>query len=412
MHAFVPVAQPGDKLKAIFQLGMAANFFTLVGAVLGLIVLGKTEWVVGFWAQAWYALCLTPLFMGDAINAYVLGRLRLEGERGWDDVQITPEGRQNLVGWFRLWRTLSFLTAVTLAGKLLTTLAPDPAIGQGLFLLFPILFLAHAVRCLHTLQAYVAPVLPAFGGRALVWRAASLLVLFCGWLTWLGRRTGPVTGLDLIGHGIVYFLICAWLQPLPSKYSILRPTRSAPDLGVTLLPEGLENAAERLAIQEAGAWWKGEGGFVSLGCLRLPLLELPLFQATGEALLSPDRSSLLLLLISEVKPRVHRALYSSGGDRAYVTTDFGAPEARFPDEILYETRPGDEPAADFLARHQQRCARCGPLEDPPWAWLEALVLLVLQFLARRRPGEPASGASPAAHGSAAVGEIPPARDPS
>lgn len=390
MNALVPVAQPGDKLKAIFMLGMAANVFTLSGSVLGLIVLGKTEWVEGFWTQAWYALCLAPLFMGDAINAYVLGRIRLEGERGWDDVQITPEGRQALVGWFRLWRTLSYLTAATLAGALLTTLAPDPAIGRGLFLLFPMLFLAHAVRCLHTLQAYVAPVLPAFGGRALAWRAASLAVLFGGWLTWLSQRTGPVTGLELLGHGIIYFLLCAWLQPLPSKYSILRPAQCAPDLGVTLLPEGLDNPAERLAIQQAGAWWKGEGGFVSLGFLRLPLLELPLFQATGEALLSPDRSSLLLLLISEVKPRVHRALYSPVGDRVYVTTDFGAPEARFPDEIVYETRPGDEAPAAFLARHRQRCTQRGQVEDPPWAWLEAMTVLVLQFLARRRPDRSAA----------------------
>ncbi len=387
MNAFVPAPRPGDKLRAIFLLGMGSNFFTLAGAVIGMIVLGKTEWIEGFWSQALLAACLSPAFMGDAVNAYVLGRIRLEGEKGWDDVQITAAGRASLVGWFRLWRTLSFLSAAALGGILLTSLAPDPvAAGRPFRVLFPLLFAAHAGRCLYSLGAYVAPVLPRFGGRELLWRAVAAGVFFAGWLKWLyAGAAGPFTAWGFLGHGTAYFLLCAYLQPLPSKFSALAPAPRGPDLAVTRLDEGLENAAERLAIQEATAWWKGEGGFVSLGFLRLPLLELPLFQATGEALLSPDRTSLLLVLISEVRPRVHRALYSPLGERVAVTTDFGAPDARFPDEILYETRPVDERPSAFLARHEARTAGRQRVEDPPWPWLEALVIIVLQFLARKQP---------------------------
>lgn len=384
-------------MKSIFALGIGSNFFTLAGIAVGMVVLGKTGWVDGLFGQIWMSLCLAPVFMGDAVNAYVLGRIRLEGEKGWDDVQITPEGRAALGRFHRFWRTLSFLSALMLGLILLTSLAPDPSTGQAFQPLFLALFLAHACRCLITIQTCYVPRVPMFGGSWLARRAAVTGAIFGGWMLWLWMRpAGPFSSFGFLFHGTVYFLLCATLQPLPSKFSVLARTKApVQDLSVHPLPEGIENPAEKIAISQAAAWWKAETSFASLGFFRMPLLELPLFSASGEAFRSSDGRVLALLLISEVRPRVHRTLVSRLGDEAVVTTDFGAPDARFPEGIRYGTAPADESDAAMLERHRACLPPDGAaLEDPPWEFLAALGVMMLQFLAQKTPRPSGSDSSP------------------
>ena len=395
MNALLPPPKSGEKLKAIFALGIGSNFFTLTGGAISMIVLGKTGWVDSFFDQVWFSFCLAPTFMGDAVNSYVLGRIRLEKMKGWDDVQILPEGRESLLRLHRFWRTLSFISATLLGLILLTSLSPDPSAGRALCPLFLVVFTAHAARCMLTIQTCFAPVVPMFGGSWVIRRAAVTGAIFGGWLLWLWTRTpGPLSGLGFLLHGTVYFLMCAFLQPLPSKFSVIQPqTNSVHDMCASPLENGLENPAERVAVANVSAWWKADGGFTSVGFFHMPLIELPLFQSYGEALRSPDGKILALILLTEVKPRIHRTLVSMVDDGAYITTDFGAPDAHFPEGFHYQTIASTETDPAFLNKHAERVpANLDPIDSPPWDALTALSIMMLQFLSKKLPKASNAGA--------------------
>ncbi|HEY9070778.1 MAG TPA: hypothetical protein VIV61_11035, partial [Candidatus Ozemobacteraceae bacterium] len=345
-----------DKLKATLMLGIGSNFSTMAGILAGWVILGRTGWIDGFWSQILFALLLAPIFMGDAINAYVLGRIRLDALHGWDDVQITDEGRRALGRMHFFWRTLSFLTAASLAALFLVSRSPEPVRFETVRVLFPALLFLHAARCFHTVHAYIAPRIPAFGGMALVKRFALAGGIGIPWVCWLTLRdVAPEAWWSMILHGIVYFLISGWLQPLPSKFSVFQPSgsgRRLPRLVVEPLRGGLAEPAVSGDVRREAERWQADHGFALLSDVRMPLLEMPLFEATGTALASADGRSVLLLLQSEVRPRPHRTLVSWIESKALVTTDFGATTARFPGGITYVSRPTGEAPAAFLAAHE------------------------------------------------------------
>jgi len=386
-----PDPHPGsgaDKLKATLILGIGSNFSTMAGILAGWVLLGRTGWVDGFWSQILVALLLAPTFMGDAINAYALGRIRLDTLHGWDDIQITEEGRRALGTLHHARRLLSFLTAAALAFLLLVSFAPDPGRFGAVRMLFPALLVLHAARCFHTVHAYVAPRIPAFGGMALVKRFALAFGIGIPWVCWLILRApAPEAWWSMILHGTVYFLISGWLQPLPSKFSVFQAGRSGrrlPRLVVEPLRGGLADPAISGDVRREAGAWQSDHGFALLSDVRMPLLEMPLFEATGTALASADHRAVLLLLQSEVRPRPHRTLVSWLEGKAFVTTDFGATTARFPGGITYLSRPAGEAPATFLAAHEAAidAGRAQTIPQPPWPALQAMVEAMVVFLHR------------------------------
>ena len=51
--------------------------------------------------------CVLPFFMGDAINKYVLGRIKLEQENDWDDICMTASHKAFIAKLYVLYRTIS-----------------------------------------------------------------------------------------------------------------------------------------------------------------------------------------------------------------------------------------------------------------------------------------------------------------
>lgn len=346
-----------EKLKSTVMLGIGSNFFTFLGMLCTWILVERTGWVQGFWAQATQAVAVAPAFLSDSLNSYVLGRIRLDVNKNWDDIQMTAAGKQKLVQWHFLWRLLSFTTSALLALHLVAMSAPNPGDWAWVRCAFLAAFLLHCLRCFFVIRVYIAPRLPVFGGAGLRKRMLGVGFIGAGWFLWLlTRDLVPFGRLGAIFHGTILFLICGAMQPLPSRYSIFHPgrvTRPRPLMVVQeLSDDDIASAGE--AIRHEVQNWCGQHQFTSVGSLRMPLLELPLFQASGTMLVSDDRIHLLLILQSDVRKRVHRTILTYSGAQLFMTTDFGAPEARFPDHILYLNLPTELSPADFFRRHQER----------------------------------------------------------
>lgn len=381
-------ASPADKITATFTLGIGSNFTTMAGVLAAWIFLTRTGWVDGFWKQLFQAFLLAPVFLGDAMNAYVLGRIALDTRRGWDDVQITDEGRRALSRMHYPWRALSIATSASLAAIFLVSLAPDPAAFAWVRYVFPTLLFFHAARCLYTIRTYVSPRLPSFGGAALFKRAMLAYLAGALWLGWLLTRPhAPFVWWSVPLHGCAFFLIVGWLQPLPSKFSIFQPGgsgRKLPKLVVEPLRAGISQPAISGDVRGEEARWQSEHGFVTISDVRMPLLEMPLFEAAGTALAAPDNASLLLVLQAEVRSRPHCTLISWVDGKAFVTTNFGSTTSRFPAGITYLSRQPDETPASFLAAHRAACpaGTDTTIPQPPWAALQAMVEAMIVFLHR------------------------------
>ena len=110
-----------DKLKAVFFLGLSCNLTTFTVCAITWIVMAKNGWVSGIWQTALTVLAFIPVFMADAIDNYVLGRIRLEHEKGWDDVQISVHGRQKVARYYQFFRILSIIPAYLLAAVMIAS---------------------------------------------------------------------------------------------------------------------------------------------------------------------------------------------------------------------------------------------------------------------------------------------------
>lgn len=148
------------------------------------------------------------------------------------------------------------------------------------------------------------------------------------------------------------------------------------------------------AINEAMLQPFSAAGFKHLANIRLPLLELPLFQAWGHALIAEDGKTLLLLLACEPHKGIHRSLISQISEKYLVTTDFGAQQARFPDSLDYLLLDRKLPGEDLLRQHLARItSTAASLNDQPWQHLEAIIRSVITFLESENSRNRAAGIS-------------------
>lgn len=375
-----------DKLKAVFFLGLNCNLTTFAGCAVTWIVMSRNGWVSGIWQTAITVLAFVPIFMADAINNYTLGRIKLEYDKGWDDVQISVQGRQKIARYYQFFRFLSIIPAYLLAAVMIISYSSQPQITQHLKLAFLIAFSANFYRSYWLLKRHIATRLPSFGGRRLTGRTLIIASIFILCFIYLWNLPAqPFSPGQIVAFGLIYFLICATMHPLPTRYSLTRPGRPIArgnffkvevidDEQLNSLPGAAEiaDSLEKPFI---------EAGFSHLANIRMPLLELPLFQAWGKILLAEDQKTLLLLLACEPHKGVHRCLLSQQKENYLVTTDFGAQQARFPQKVSYQLVDRKVTATEILSLHQHRIGEeAKEFNDQPWPHLENIIESVVSFL--------------------------------
>ena len=346
-----------EKLKAIFMLGLQSNFPTLVGIVVIWIFLAKTGWMTGFWDIIFLVLSFVPTLMGDAINNYGLGRIKLEAQKGWEDVQISNAGKEIVTRYFAFWRAISILSAALFIAVLLAPLGATQEVQHNLKILFLVGFALHFLRSSIFLQKFFAPKVPAFGGKYLAYRTFAIGMVFAIWYFYLWtREIGVFSNWSILGQGILYFLLCAFLHPMPTRYSILRPG-SLPRKRVFFTVEKILEDTPKLPgwgeIEGKCKAWEKTLGFNFLANLKIPLIELPLFGAWGKSFMSQEKTELLVCIQTEVKKSTFRYLFSWSESQIFITTDFGAPAAKFPEEIIYQSINKSFTDEDFLNTHRE-----------------------------------------------------------
>jgi len=375
-----------DKLKAVFFLGLSCNLTTFTGCAITWIVMAKNGWVSGIWQTALTVLAFIPVFMADAIDNYTLGRIRLEHEKGWDDVQISVHGRQKVARYYQFFRFLSIIPAYLLAASMIVSFSDHPQTAHTLKIAFLVAFAAQFYRSYWLLKRHIATRLPSFGGRRLTGRTLIIASIFTLWFIYFWNLPAQPYSLGQIaGSGLLYFFISALLHPLPTRYSLTRPGRPIARgnfFKVEVINseqlDSLPGAAEIDTVLQNSF---ESARFCHLANIRMPLIELPLFQCWGQAHLDQDNKILLLLLACEPHKGIHRCLISRVADKYLITTDFGAQQAKFPDSISYQLLDRKTPGEEILRQHQNRITTTAEvLSDQPWQHLEAIVKSVIAFL--------------------------------
>ncbi len=85
-----------NKLKKILFLGLSCNQTTIIGCLLVWVFLTKQNELSSFWSNILMVFCISPFFMGDAVNKYVLGRIKLEHDNNWDDIRMTSSYKAHI----------------------------------------------------------------------------------------------------------------------------------------------------------------------------------------------------------------------------------------------------------------------------------------------------------------------------
>ncbi len=374
-----------EKLQTNITLGIGSNYFSIAGVLAAWVVLMKTGWRDGFWETIFASMAVAPAMMGDALDSYFLNRVRVDTEKGWNDVFITEAGRNHLTK-FHVWHRLhSLLSAGFLAGILLVGFSSDPSIYQWFRPVFGLLFLTLSLRCLFVQIRYLAPALtsrrvPAFGKR---W--VFVLALGALWFWWLYARDPgkPFSPMGMALHGLIYFFLCGILHPLPSRYSILHLDRNpGPRLPreIKVFPDGTPNPLLETDMKDQLPLWQN-AGFTPLSVFSMPLLEMPIFQTVGQAWIGPERRVLLLLQVSEGRENAHRTLVSWRGDQILISSDFGAATARFPEGIHYQSIPRASTPTEALQQHFAFTgADLHPAADPVWPLVNQILGRMMDFL--------------------------------
>ncbi len=374
-----------EKLQTNITLGIGSNFFSIAGVLAAWVVLMKTGWRDGFWEPIFAALAVAPAMMGDALDSYFLNRVRVDTEKGWNDVFITEAGRDHLKRFFKVHRLHSLFSAATLATILLVGFSEDPTRYVLLRPVFGVLFLTLSLRCLYMQLRFLAPALasrrvPAFGKR---W--FFVMIIGSLWFWWLYARDPmkPFSPIGMVLHGFIYFFLCGILHPLPSRFSLLHLDRNpGPRLPreIKVFPAGTPNPLLETDLKEQLPIWQN-AGFSPVAVFSMPLLEMPIFQTVGEAWIDGNRRILLLMQASEGKEQAHRILVSWQGDRVFLSSDFGTATARFPEGLQYRSFARTTSPAEAV---QQHLAFIGseptPIADPIWPLVNRILERMMDFL--------------------------------
>jgi len=386
MNVTTPSSTGLDKLKAVFFLGLSCNLTTFTGCAITWIVMAKNGWVSGIWQTALTVLAFIPVFMADAIDNYVLGRIRLEHEKGWDDVQISVHGRQKVARYYQFFRFLSIIPAYLLAASMIVSFSDQPQTAQTVKIAFLVAFAAEFYRSYWLLKRHIATRLPSFGGRRLTGRTLIIASIFTLWFIYFWNLPAQPYSLgQIVGSGLFYFFIAAMLHPLPTRYSLTRPGRPIARGNFfkveVINGEQLDSLPGAAEINDSLLHPFASANFSHIANIRMPLIELPLFQCWGQAHLAEDEKTLLLLLACEPHKGIHRCLISQVAGQYLITTDFGAQQAKFPGSISYQLLDRKTTGEEIIRQHQNRITSSAEnLSEQPWQHLEAIVRSVIAFL--------------------------------
>jgi len=385
MNQLTPSSTSLNKLKTVFLLGLTCNLTTFAGCTAVWIILAKNEWISGFWQTLLTVMSFAPVFMGDAINHYTMGRIRIEQLHGWDDVQITPEGRKSVTSFYRFFRVISILPAYLLAAVIVAGFGAAAETVHQLKTVFLLAFSLNFFRSTMFLQSYIAPRLPSYGGRTLAIRSFIIASIFAAWFVYFFNLPAePMSKIGILSTGMLFFLLNGAMNPLPTRYSLLRPgkptSRAAFFTIEVLTDEQLKQQPQVGLIEQMGT--EAESlKFEKIGNIRMPLLELPLFQAWGKAFVDRNNQTLALVLATEVKKDIHFTLLSPSDQGWQITTNFGAPQAKFPETIKYNAHDRTATLPQLIKAHSEKNAASGKtLDNPPWSQLESMIKLIIRHL--------------------------------
>lgn len=374
-----------DKLKTVFLLGLTCNLTTFAGCTAVWIILAKNEWISGFWQTLFTVMSFAPVFMGDAINHYTMGRIRIEQLNGWDDVQITSVGRASVTRFYRFFRILSILPAYLLAAAIAAGFGAQTEVVIQLKTVFLLAFALNFFRSTMFLQSYIAPRLPSYGGRTLAIRSFLIAGVFALWFVYFFNQPAQaMSKLGIFGHGMLFFFLNGAMNPLPTRYSLFRPGKPASKAAfftIEVLSNEQFSALPMSGEIEAAALKLPERHFKPLGNIRMPLLELPLFQAWGKVFLDEAQKTMVMLLATEVKNSTHTTILSPATDGWHISTNFGAPQARFPEKFVYRSHDKSETLDKLLKEHADKLpAGDKTFAEPPWSQLESVIKSIIRHL--------------------------------
>ncbi len=238
-----------NKLKSILFLGLSCNQTTILGCLIVWIILSRNE-VSSFWHNITFVLCVAPFFMGDAVDYYVLGRIRLEEQNGWDDIRMTSEYKKRISKYFYFYRALSVLSSY-LTVALMTILSMKVEIplefiasisSKLVAILGPILFINFAFS-LQTIIKGIAPIIPQYKRQGLILRIVFVIIACVIWFYLLFNANvnkEQLANYVVFFTGILYFLISGLMHPLPAKGSLFESI-----LRESIISQAKEAARER-----------------------------------------------------------------------------------------------------------------------------------------------------------------------
>ena len=210
-----------NKLKSILFLGLSCNQTTIFGSILVWIFLSRNE-LSSFWNNIQIVLCVLPFFMGDAVNNYVLGRIKLEQQNGWDDIKITDSIKSFIAKYYNLYRAISIITSYGLAVIMVLIMIAEKR-PDWLVYTTASTALIHFILASTTIIRGIAPVIPQYKKQGLIYRAIIIAAAIAIWFYFF--KSYPTENLSyffIFTTGVLYFVICGMMHPLPAKGSLLQ----------------------------------------------------------------------------------------------------------------------------------------------------------------------------------------------
>ena len=208
-----------NKLKSLLFLALSCNQTSILGCILTWIILSKNEFS-SFWNNILIIFCLLPVFMGDAISCYVLGRIRLEHQNSWDDICMTSDYKAHISKFYNIYRAISIITSYGLAYMILSFYQTQEHIKW--VMLFVLTGGIYFLGLLLMMLKGIVPIVPQTKRKGVITR---IFLVFISLAIWWGIQPNYLvkapTLFFVLTSSIVYFVISGMMHPLPTRNTIL-----------------------------------------------------------------------------------------------------------------------------------------------------------------------------------------------
>ena len=212
-----------NKLKKILFLGLSCNRTTIIGCLLVWMYVTMQNELSSGWSNFLIVVCLAPFFMGDAVNRYVLGRIKLEHENGWNDIRMTSEYKEHISFFYYVYRTISICSSYGFAVIMLYILMLEKLnileeVPGWLVFFAPFAATILFTSSLRAIIKGIAPLAPQYLTKGLVFRFGFILLSMYIWYQLLKYFLDNLNiSWFVFTTGVLYFLICGIMHPLPKN---------------------------------------------------------------------------------------------------------------------------------------------------------------------------------------------------